>query len=108
MLTCACCLLGMGVTVWWQLYHLQHLKNVLPTSLSSALQIKVGAYAHFVQQVMLPNGAVPAFFQSDGSVFNCGAREDEGGCISATSAISGTKSPRTSVLVTLGRLVCSI
>ena len=80
---------GMGVTAWWQLYHLQHLADTLPASLSSALQEKVSAYAQFVQKVMLPNGAVPSFFHSDGSVFDCGARADEGGCISATSAISG-------------------
>jgi hypothetical protein len=80
---------GMGVTAWWQLYHLQHLSSTLPTALSSDLEAKVSAYGGFVQRVMLPNGAVPSFFHSDGTVFNCGARADEGGCVSATSAISG-------------------
>ena len=78
---------AMGVTVWWQQYHLQHLAVRPP--LADAVRDRIEAYGRFVQRVMLPNGAVPSFFNRDLSVFDCGARASEGGCVSATSAVSG-------------------
>lgn len=80
---------AMGVTVWWQQYHLQHLAAALSPQLADAVRAKIEKYGRFVQHVMLPNGAVPGFFNHDLSVFDCGARSEEGGCVSATSAISG-------------------
>ena len=80
---------AMGVTVWWQQYHLQHLSSSMKPQLADALRIKIESYGRFVQTVLMPNGAVPSFLNHDLSVFDCGARAEEGGCVSATSAISG-------------------
>jgi hypothetical protein len=104
---------AMGVTAWWQLYHLEHLPpaSTLLAAASShkgsrsqreqrehgqalekALWGKVAAYGRFLQRHMLENGAVPTWWQWHGEelkVFDCGARSEEGGCVSATSAISG-------------------
>jgi hypothetical protein len=80
---------AMGVTAWWQLYHLQHLSATMSPQLTDDVRAKVEAYGRFVQRVVLPNGAVPTWLNHDLTVFNCGARSDEGGCVSATSAISG-------------------
>lgn len=80
---------AMGVTVWWQQYHLQHLAAAMSSQLADAMRKKTEAYGRFIQGVMLPNGAVPTWFNHDLSVFDCGARPEEGGCVSATSAVSG-------------------
>ena len=79
----------MGVTAWWQLLHLQHLNDTLPPALAQAVREKTRKYGEWVQAVALPNGAVPTYFHANHSVFDCGARPSEGGCVSATSAISG-------------------
>ena len=80
---------GMGVTAWWLLYHLEHVQSTIPTSLRAAVQAKVEAYGDWVETVRLVNGAVPTFLNADLSTNDCGARPKEGGCVSATSAISG-------------------
>ena len=68
----------MGVTVWWQLYHLQHLRAALPPALAASMQTKADAYGEFIQSVVMPNGAVPTYPRADGTVFDCGARAGEG------------------------------
>lgn len=81
---------AMGLTRFWETNLIRHLEPSLEPELVATINAKVQKYALFLESVMLPNGAIPTYFnQTSLEIDFCGAREEEGGCISATSAIGG-------------------